>query len=768
MKKLLLPILAATMVLAMSISTYAGTLTISSLDKYAAQSVNGTNTYTSDFEYYDSDSKVEYLGTVTITVNDRAFWDEVGWNTSWDIYVCTSDKIFINLKEGSASTFGQGWQDGFDYKNISNYYYNVGSLSIHMEANDLMVDRNVYSKSFKLADLFAYKYNGSEDYHIAFIESDSNHFYYLQEPKTASDTESYSSETSEDETYEETVNSVNDGLVDGQFQGTFTFKSYNWKKSMCEDVMEGEKIDTKLINGVDYQYNGAYRKMHIWRLVDFQGNPAEYLFEFNKNDELIGGIYYINKQEATYEDFENIRSILDGLYGDHISTEELNEDTNEMEETCIWTDIEGNTVELMYHAENDGGYTVNVHYKYVNYDDEVITAESLQAAIEASSSGENEAGEAAEEDNAVNDANGDLNYKHYEGNEFIYVVIDGRKYWQVGFCCSEYQCAEDGEYYGDMYTFNTDGMTPDIYVDGSGLVHKGIQNVSFQEGYGPREIIDINETDANQDSEQAGSSEDETCFYGNYEYSILEDGTVQIDKYDYSGETYLVIADQIDGKKVTSIGEYAFTGIGIETLVIPDSVTSIGDCAFRLCVDLKRVTIPDSVTEMGLNPFIGCNSLESIYVSPDNTAFDVIEGVLYNKKEKSLVCYSVTLQGTSFEIPQGILTIGSNAFADSNLESIIIPDSVTVIGDDAFTSCCSLINIIIPDSVLCIGYNAFSYCSSLESVSIPSSVTYIGEGIFYGCNNPKIVSSEGSYAIQYAADNGINYEYENQHDWLNN
>ena len=90
----------------------------------------------------------------------------------------------------------------------------------------------------------------------------------------------------------------------------------------------------------------------------------------------------------------------------------------------------------------------------------------------------------------------------------------------------------------------------------------------------------------------------------------------------------------------------------------------------------------------------------------------------------------------SITIPNSINEIGDNAFSGcSSLASITIPDSVTYIGEGAFYGCSSLESITIPDSVTEIGVLAFSFCSSLESITIPDSVTYIGGGAFEGCSS---------------------------------
>ena len=222
---------------------------------------------------------------------------------------------------------------------------------------------------------------------------------------------------------------------------------------------------------------------------------------------------------------------------------------------------------------------------------------------------------------------------------------------------------------------------------------------------------------------------------GNYQYIVLEDGTVALTKYTGKDGT-LAIPGILDGKTVSRVGDEAFFNCrGLTSITIPDSVTSIGDRAFFSCSSLASITIPDSVTAIGANPFDCCGKLTDIQVSPDHPALAVIDGVLFSKADKQLVCYPYAFTAESYIIPQGIKAIGDYAFGGcTSLTSITIPNSVTSIGDFAFFSCHSLTSVTIPDSVTFIGDDAFSFCSSLAAVTIPDSVTSIGDHTFSFCS----------------------------------
>ena len=196
---------------------------------------------------------------------------------------------------------------------------------------------------------------------------------------------------------------------------------------------------------------------------------------------------------------------------------------------------------------------------------------------------------------------------------------------------------------------------------------------------------------------------------------------------------------------VTSINNSAFSGCsGLTSVTIPNSVTSIGQNAFFLS-GLTSVNIPDSVATIGSRAF-GSSRLTSVII-PDSVtsigeiAFSECSNLTSVKISNNVTsieagAFSTCRKLTSVAIPNGVTSIGQNAFNNcSGLTSVTIPSSVTTIGDYAFTSCSRLTNVTIPNGVTSIGQDAFYSCTSLTSVTIPNSVTSFGDRVFGDCSN---------------------------------
>lgn len=228
---------------------------------------------------------------------------------------------------------------------------------------------------------------------------------------------------------------------------------------------------------------------------------------------------------------------------------------------------------------------------------------------------------------------------------------------------------------------------------------------------------------------------------GTYNHANTEGKLVYLDMTEANivadGEYYLRSSS---GKEYlpteNTIGERMFTSRGLQTILLPKSVTSIDDNAFFSCHSLNKVVIYDnSVKTIGMAAFEYCSSLADII------------------------------------LPEGVTTIARSAFwGCSSLSRIDLPEGVTTIGHSAFLCCVSLRNMIIPDNIQSIGVRAFEYCSHL-TITIPETVTSIGSqafrnnadltiamsgnlldnALFSDCENLRITLSDGSTFIKESA-----------------
>ena len=299
--------------------------------------------------------------------------------------------------------------------------------------------------------------------------------------------------------------------------------------------------------------------------------------------------------------------------------------------------------------------------------------------------------------------------------------------------------------------------------------------------------------------------------YGNFEYGVLDDGTVEITGYKGS-EQKVDVPEKINKKSVTRIGNLAFkdctkiTSIAmpdsvayigrsafynctsLKSITIPDGVKEIGYAAFSECAGLVSVKIPDNVTKIGDSAFINCANLTKIDVTAGNKYYSSANGVLFNKDKSELICYPAGIKNVGYSIPDGVTVIRDRAFNKClSLNSITIPKSVQDIETYSFFGCTSLeaINVAasnknyadvngilfskdktkivcypankknmsysIPVSVKVVGVAAFRDCIYLKGITIPDSVTNIEHHAFSNCKSLKSITIPDSItAIEMA------------------
>ena len=221
---------------------------------------------------------------------------------------------------------------------------------------------------------------------------------------------------------------------------------------------------------------------------------------------------------------------------------------------------------------------------------------------------------------------------------------------------------------------------------------------------------------------------------------------------------------------VTTIPYGAFLGCtSLEKITIPNSVTEIGESAFSSCASLKEIQIPDSVTVIGPSAFSDCSSLETIVIPETVTSLDTYALFAWcsNLVDVTLPSHVTHLSYYMFdgcyslkttEFLNGITSIGEYALANTGIESLVIPSSVTELGENAFYGNERLTSVTIPGSIQCIPSHAFSYCSNLEYVVLEDGVQTIDEYAFYGDESikefvlPTSVTTISAYAFSCSYD----------------
>lgn len=192
-------------------------------------------------------------------------------------------------------------------------------------------------------------------------------------------------------------------------------------------------------------------------------------------------------------------------------------------------------------------------------------------------------------------------------------------------------------------------------------------------------------------------------------FKLINGGTeYEVSRCDYYAQGDISIPSTYNGLPVTGIGDGAFFDCdGLKNVYIPNGVTYIGSAAFYLCDSLVKMDIPACVTAIGFVAFGECNDIEYFNVDEDNSYYSSENGVLFNKDKTELIVCPGKKSGR-----------------------YVIPDSVSVIWDEAFYECFDIESVIIPEGVSRIENLTFWKCGSMTSISIPASMTYIGCGAF--------------------------------------
>ena len=201
---------------------------------------------------------------------------------------------------------------------------------------------------------------------------------------------------------------------------------------------------------------------------------------------------------------------------------------------------------------------------------------------------------------------------------------------------------------------------------------------------------------------------------------------------------------------VLSIGFNCFFNcISLQNIILPNSLNTISESAFQDCKNLTSINIPSNVKSISARAFDGCINLQAINVAPDNPYCKSIQGVLFDKKETTLIRFPAGLQMLTYEIPNNIKYLGYSAFEScTKLTSVTVNNEIEYIDGYSFSNCKSLKSITLGKNIRRLEYSTFSDCTQLQEIHcLPITPTTITEFCFDSevLNNCKLYIPKATY-----------------------
>lgn len=204
---------------------------------------------------------------------------------------------------------------------------------------------------------------------------------------------------------------------------------------------------------------------------------------------------------------------------------------------------------------------------------------------------------------------------------------------------------------------------------------------------------------------------------GTYQYSIRDDGTASIEFYLKREESSVVIPEELDGIKVTKLGDYAY----LEHEEIID------------------ITISENLLDFGTVSFYGCTNLEEFKVNEKNPLYCIVDGgILYDQAGTCLMGYPAQLKNEEYVVPDGTIGINNSAFAcNPYIKKVTVPEGVVsdYFGIRVFAECTALEDVKLPESLTAISEFCFAGCTSLKGIEFPSKLNSIGDAAFFSCTS---------------------------------
>ncbi|MBE6949052.1 MAG: hypothetical protein E7456_04320 [Ruminococcaceae bacterium] len=227
--------------------------------------------------------------------------------------------------------------------------------------------------------------------------------------------------------------------------------------------------------------------------------------------------------------------------------------------------------------------------------------------------------------------------------------------------------------------------------------------------------------------------DDNSEYYVNDEYGVL---------YEDDFEVLIKVPASVTGEYIVpegtaAIETEAFSGIEIDSIVLPETLVSIGEYAFEGCYNLTEVYIPANVEIIGDLAFSNSYGIEFFAVDEDNEYYSNDEyGVLFNKDKTELIMAGNNTIG-SYTVPDGVETIADYAFSlcYTGIRDIELAETVEYIGDFAFWDCHMLSSITLPANVRFVSDNAFNGCQNLRKIVVEGDSITFSEEAFYGLDS---------------------------------
>lgn len=211
-------------------------------------------------------------------------------------------------------------------------------------------------------------------------------------------------------------------------------------------------------------------------------------------------------------------------------------------------------------------------------------------------------------------------------------------------------------------------------------------------------------------------------------------------------------------KTIKSIGNGVFENCEkLTSIIIPDTVTSIEERAFYCCSEMTSIFIPASVSSIGNNAFGNCDKLKEITVSDDNKYYTSKEGVLFDKSMSKLICYPEGKEGTSYTIPESVTSLEPYALQGSQINTIKLPNNLTLIREGALSYMSGISSINIPENVTDIEPNAFAF-SGLTEIKVDENNKHYADkdGVLFDKNLSTLIYYPSSKpGTEYSVPDGV-------------